>query len=124
MYELPKQERDMGMLVHLATFAGYLIPFGNILGPLIVWLMKREDSAFVDACGRNTLNFQISMLIYYAVAIVLAFSLVSFLLIGFFLVSFFLIGLLVLLNVIFTIIAAIKASEGKVFKYPLAIGFL
>ncbi|MCL2906137.1 DUF4870 domain-containing protein [Shewanella fodinae] len=114
MYELPKQERDMGMLVHLATFAGYLIPFGNILGPLIVWLMKREDSAFVDACGRNTLNFQISMLIYYAVAIVLAFLLIG----------FFLIGLLVLLNVIFTIIAAIKASEGKVFKYPLAIGFL
>ena len=57
---MEKQERDMGMLVHLASFAGYLIPFGTILGPLIVWLMKREEFEFVDVCGRNCLNFKIS----------------------------------------------------------------
>ncbi|MFQ6372056.1 DUF4870 domain-containing protein [Shewanella sp. YIC-542] len=114
MYELTKNERDMGMLVHLASFAGYLVPFGNILGPLIVWLMKREDSLFVDACGRNTLNFQISMMIYYIIGFILAW----------FIIGFFILGLLVLLNVIFSVIGAVKASEGKVYKYPLAIGFI
>ncbi|QSX35569.1 DUF4870 domain-containing protein [Shewanella avicenniae] len=104
----------MGVLVHCASFAGYLIPFGNVLGPLIVYLMKREDSSFIEACGKNCLNFQISMLIYFAISAVLAFVLVGFVLLG----------LLGLLNLIVTVIAAIKASEGKVFHYPLAIRFL
>ncbi|MCH1919582.1 DUF4870 domain-containing protein [Shewanella sp. A3A] len=109
-----KEERDMGILVHVASFAGYIIPFGNILGPLIVYLMKRDESEFVAACGKNCLNFQISLAIYFIISIVLAFVVVGFLIMG----------LLALLNLIVTVIAAIKASEGTVYHYPLAIRFL
>ncbi|KFZ36632.1 hypothetical protein HR45_15150 [Shewanella mangrovi] len=114
METVTRQERDMGILVHCASFAGYLIPFGNVLGPLIVYLMKREDSPFIEACGKNCLNFQISMVIYAAVCLVLAFVLIGFVLLG----------VLGLFNLIVTVIAAIKASEGKVYHYPLAIRFL
>lgn len=109
-----KEERDMGILVHVASFAGYMIPFGNVLGPLIIYLMKRDESEFVATCGKNCLNFQISMVIYLAISLVLAFVLVGFIIMG----------LLALLNLIVTVIAAIKASEGKVYHYPLAIRFI
>ena len=57
-------ERMWGMLCHLSTFAGYLVPFGNISGPLIVWLVKKDEYAFVDDQGKESLNFQISITIY------------------------------------------------------------
>ncbi|WP_076414225.1 DUF4870 domain-containing protein [Shewanella sp. UCD-KL12] len=104
----------MGIVVHVASFAGYLIPFGSILGPLIVWLMKRDEIPFVDECGRNCLNFKISMLIWVMVSFVLMF-------VG---IGFILIGLLAIIDIVLTIIAAMKASEGVCYKYPLSIQFL
>ena len=59
-----KQARDMGVLVHASSFAGYVIPMGSILGPLIVWLMKRDEFDFANQCGKNCLNFKISLFIY------------------------------------------------------------
>ncbi|WP_417763462.1 DUF4870 domain-containing protein [Shewanella sp.] len=114
LHTVTKEERDMGILVHVASFAGYIIPFGTILGPLIVYLMKRDESEFVAACGKNCLNFQISLAIYFVISLILAFVLVGFLLMG----------ILALFNLIVTVIAAIKASEGEVFSYPLAIRFI
>jgi uncharacterized Tic20 family protein len=110
-----KADNTMGMLCHLLSLTQLLgIPFGNILGPLIVWLIKRDEDPFVDLCGKESLNFQISMTIYLAISVVL-----MFLFIGFFLVI-----ILMILNIVYTIIAAIKASEGDSYSYPFTIRFI
>lgn len=111
---LSKDDKNMGVAVHLASFSGYLIPFGSILGPLIVWLMKRDEIAFVDTCGRNCLNFKLSLVVYVFISIILAF-------VG---IGFILLGLIAIADIVLTIIAAMKASEGESYRYPLSIQFL
>ncbi|MCE9679713.1 DUF4870 domain-containing protein [Shewanella sp. AS1] len=110
---LSRDDKNMGLAVHLASFSGYLIPMGSILGPLIVWLMKRDEIAFVDACGRQCLNFKISMLVYVFISLILMFVGIGFLLLGF----------LAIFDIVVTIIAAIKATEGVCYRYPLSIQF-
>jgi uncharacterized Tic20 family protein len=100
---------------HLSALAGFVIPgAGHILGPLIVWLIKRGDSAEIDAHGKEALNFQISMLIYNVVAGILCLVLIGFVLLA----------VLHILNVVFVIIASLKASEGEMYRYPLVIRLL
>ncbi|WP_299802974.1 DUF4870 domain-containing protein [uncultured Shewanella sp.] len=111
---MTRDEKNMGVLVHLASFSGYLVPLGSILGPLIVWLMKRDEYAFVESCGRNCLNFKISVIIYFIISAILMF-------VG---IGFFLFGILAIFDVVVTVIAAIKASEGESYKYPLTINFI
>jgi len=97
---------------HLSALAGFVIPgFGHILGPLLVWLIKRGESSEIDAHGKEALNFQISMLIYNLVSGVLCLVLIG----------FALLALLHILNVVFVIIAALKAGEGQMYRYPLTI---
>ncbi|RMF56481.1 MAG: DUF4870 domain-containing protein [Calditrichaeota bacterium] len=107
-------ERTWGMLCHLAAFAGYFIPLGNIFGPLLVWMMKKEQSGFVDVHGKESLNFQISMTIYVIVA-----SILTIILIG----LPVLIGLLVF-DLVVVIIASVKARDGEFYRYPLCIRFI
>ena len=100
------------MLCHASALAGFFVPWaGHILGPLIVWLAKRGDSAEIDEHGKESLNFQISMLIYDAIAAILCFVLIGIPI---------LIALWVL-NTVFVIIASVKASEGKLYRYPFTI---
>ncbi len=107
-----KQARNWGMLCHLIAFIMFLgVPLGNILGPLIVWLVKKNDHAFVDYHGKESLNFQISMTIYSVIAALLIIVLIGYLLLG----------LLLILNVILVIIASIKASEGELYEYPFTL---
>src|SRR5690242_19907337 len=67
---IPKDssDRTMGMLCHLLAFSGHFIPFGHIIGPLVLWLIKKDDSPFVDDQGKESLNFQITMTIAGVVA--------------------------------------------------------
>ena len=111
--DLPDKEARMwAMWCHLAAFSGYLgIPFGNIIGPLIIWLMKREMDPFVDAQGKEALNFQISLTIYLLVSLVLCL-----ILIGFILLPVVYVGGLIL-----TIVAAVKANDGEDYRYPFTI---
>ena len=99
------------MIAHLSTFAGHLIPFGNIVGPLIVWAIKKDEMPFVNDQGKEALNFQITM----TVALIVA-GLSVFVLIG-----FVLFPVVYLFDLIMTIIAAIKANEGVAYRYPLSI---
>jgi len=103
------------VLCHASALLGLFFHFlGHIFGPLIVWLLKRGESAEIDAHGKESLNFQLSMLIYDAVAVLLCFVLIGIpILIG-----------LWILNIILVIIASIKASEGQLYRYPLTIRFL
>jgi uncharacterized Tic20 family protein len=108
-----KQSRMWGMLCHLSALAGLVIPFGNVLGPLVVWLTKKNEFSFVDDQGKESLNFQISLSIYMAVAAVL-----SLLLIG--------IPLLIALGIgglVLTVIGAVNANDGKTYRYPMTIRF-
>jgi uncharacterized Tic20 family protein len=100
------------VLAHATALVGFLVPLaGHIVGPLIIWLAKRGDSPEIDAHGKESLNFQLSMLIYNLIAAVLCLVLIG----------FFILAILHILNVVFVIIASIQASEGKVYRYPLAI---
>lgn len=107
--------RSWNALCHASALLGVFLHFpGHLLPPLIVWLAKRADSPEIDAHGKESLNFQISMLIYNVVAAV--FCLV--------LVGFFFLAVLWVLNAIFVIIASIQASEGKFYRYPMTIRFI
>ena len=104
--------RTWCVLAHATALVGFLVPLaGHIVGPLIVWLVKRVDSAEIDAHGKESLNFQLSMLIYNLIAAVLCLVLIG----------FFILAILHILNVVLVIIASIQASEGKLYRYPLAI---
>ena len=107
--------RTWSVLCHASALLGLFFHFlGHLGGPLIVWLMKRGDSPEIDAHGKESLNFQISMLIYDAVAAILCIVLIGIPI---------LIALWVL-NTVFVIIASIKASEGKFYRYPFTIRFI
>ena len=104
--------RTWCVLCHASALLGLFFHFlGHILGPLIVWLMKRGDSPEIDAYGKESLNFQISMLIYNVIAGVLCLVLIGFVILA----------ILHILNLVLVIIASIQASEGKFYRYPLAI---
>ncbi|MBU2103229.1 MAG: DUF4870 domain-containing protein [Candidatus Omnitrophota bacterium] len=110
----PKQERTYAMLCHLSALAGYLIPLGNIIGPLVMWLIKKDQSALVDAEGKKALNFQISILIYLLVSGILCLVLIG----------FALVAVIGIFELVMVIVAAVKTSNGEEFKYPLSITFL
>src|SRR5690606_14445757 len=109
-----QSERDRAMFCHLSTFAGYFFPFGGIIGPLICWVSRKDQSEWVDTNGKSALNFQISMLLYTILLIPLCFIIVG-------------IPLLValgILEVVCVIVASIRAAKGEAFKYPISIPFI
>jgi len=113
--ETSTSSRDVktwNVLCHATALAGFFVPWaGHILGPLIIWLAKRGDSPEIDEHGKESLNFQISMLIYNVIAGVLCLVLIGFVILG----------ILHILNLVLVIVASIQASEGKFYRYPIAI---
>jgi uncharacterized Tic20 family protein len=109
-----KDELTWGMLCHLVALSGFIIPFGNVIGPLVIWLIKREEFPFVDDQGKEALNFQISMTIYFIVSALLVVVVIGILL----LVA------LAIFEVIMIIVATIKANSGEKYRYPLTIRFI
>lgn len=110
-----QEERTMGMLCHLLGLALYIgIPFGNILGPLIVWLIKKDQYPLVNDQGKESLNFQISVTIYLIVASVLMLVLVGFVLAP----------AVAIFAIVEVIMASVKASKGIPWRYPLSIRFI
>ena len=105
----------MAMFCHLSSFAGVLgiVPLGSIVAPLVIWLLKKDDP-FVDHHGREVLNFQISLLIYNIIGVILLFVVVGIIILP----------VLALINLIFTIIAAVRAKDGERYQYPMTIRFL
>ncbi len=106
-----KDDSTLGLVCHLLSLAGFTVPLGNILGPLILWLVKRADSPYLDEVGKEVVNFNISWTIYMAVA---AFSILA-------LVGFLLLPLVALAWLILVILGAINGSNGKFHRYPLTI---
>ena len=107
-------EKQWGMFVHLAALATFIIPFGNFVGPLIVYLIKKDEFEFVADQGKEVLNFQITWTL-----ILIASGILIFAGIGFLLLIGFGIAWLVLV-----IIGVIKANEGIFYRYPLTFRFI
>jgi uncharacterized Tic20 family protein len=106
--EVSKDEKNMAMLCHLlAIFTGFL-------GPLIIWLIKKEDSKFVDDQGKEALNFQLSVLI----AIIIS-SVLTVICIG----AIMLMAVWIV-DIVFCIMAAVKTSKGEAYRYPVNIRFI
>ena len=112
--EVSEEDRTWGILAHAGGFAGLAVPFGNVLAPLVVWLVKKDESRFVDENGKRALNFQLT---WSVILLVTALSV----LVGVGLVLF---PLAMLAWLILTVLGTVKASESKVYDYPLTIHFV
>lgn len=110
-----KDERTWGMLCHLLALTGLVgVPFGSIIGPLVMWLVKKNESPYVDQHGREAMNFGISTAIYALLCIPLCFVVVGFILLP----------ILVIFWLVMVIVNAVKANDAKPVRYPLTIRFL
>ena len=116
MEENRVQAKNWAVGCHVAALAGFVgIPFGHILGPLVVWLIKKNEFPFLDAQGKEALNFQISMSIYGVAAVILIFAAAMMP------AAMMMIMAVGLLDLVFIIVAAVKVSNGENYRYPLAI---
>ena len=118
----PTSDNSLAVVMHLLGFSWFVFPFyGNILGPLVLWLIKRGDSSYLDRVGKEVLNFQISFSIYISAAIAVGTVLLIFL-IG---ILFYLLAAAIWVAwVILMIVGAVKTSNGEEYKYPFTIRLL
>ncbi|MGK0389089.1 MAG: putative Tic20 family protein [Maribacter sp.] len=113
-HAISQDDKQWGMLAHLGTFLGAIVPFGNIIAPLVMMSMYQEKSEFVVKHAKEALNFQLSLLIYYTIA---GMSI-------FFLIGFLLLPLVFVFAIIYTVVAGLKANEGEDYQYPFTIRFI
>lgn len=115
--EINKDARMWGMICHLAGLGG-LIPIvpiiGSVIGPLVVWQLKKDEFNFVADQGKEAVNFQISILMYAIVSGLLCFACVGFVLLP----------AVYIFDLIFLLIAAVKANDGEHYRYPLTFRFI
>ena len=105
-------ERNWAVFCHFGGFAGLLVPgIGHVLAPLVLWMLRRDESAYVDHHGREALNFQISMTLYWIVAAALVWLLIGFLLL-------LVVGVV---HFVFMVLASYAASRGELYRYPFTL---
>ena len=109
-----KQEKTFAMLCHLGALAGFIIPFGNIIAPLEIWLVKKEESALVNENGKKSLNFQITMTIYSIVAAILMAVVIGFILLP----------VIAIFNIVMVIMASVATNKGEDFNYALSLNLI
>jgi uncharacterized Tic20 family protein len=115
-------DNSLAVVMHLLGFSWFVFPFyGNILGPLVLWLIKRGDSPYLDRVGKEVLNFQISFSIYISATLAVATVLLIFL-IG--ILFYFLAAAIWVAWIILMIVGAVKTSNGEEYKYPFTIRLL
>jgi uncharacterized Tic20 family protein len=102
-----------GMFIHLSQFCGYLVPLAGLIVPIVLWQIKKNDSAIIDQHGRVVVNWVITEFI-----LAIIFALLCFVLVGIPLLI-----VLVIAGIVFTIVGALKANDGKVWPYPCSIKF-
>jgi uncharacterized Tic20 family protein len=127
-----KNDNNTAFLIHLSAFFGYVIPFGAIVGPLVIWEINKEKSEFVNENGKEAINFNLSYLLY---TFLLGLSVVPFIirtvmsefhhldLFGI-ITAGSLIGLIAIVKFVLIILAAVSANQGEVYHYPLTIKFI
>lgn len=108
------EESNWGMFAHLSALVGFLIPFGSVVAPLLIWLIKGKESAYVGEQAKESLNFQITVLIGFVICFVLSFVLIG----------FFLMAILAIAALVFVILATVTASKGQMYRYPYTLRLL
>jgi hypothetical protein len=108
------EEKQWALFAHLSALIGYIIPFGSIIGPLVIWQIKKNEMPFVDDQGKEALNFQITVAIIAIICLVLVLILIGILLLW----------ALAIANLVFIIIAALAANNGQAYRYPFAFRFI
>ena len=143
---LTSREKSNSLLIHLSSLSHYLFPFAfiSILMPLILWQTMKNDSRFIDHHGKEAVNFNLSFLLYQLLIIfLLAGSVIGVVLSGMavdsgsseeilsilfsstgVIIAIVLIGLFSILKIVFIILAAIKANNGELYRYPMTIRFI
>ncbi len=145
-------ERNTATFLHLSTLTQYFIPFGNYILPIIIWSAKKNESTFVDSNGKNVLNFQLSMLLYSLLVLIIIIPIFIYSAIKGIVINnigegedfivenlsfgnasgFVILGIIVFLvfcfikivEFILIIYGSVKASNGEAYKYPLTISFI
>lgn len=108
------EQKQTGMFLHLSQLLNFIVPFGGVIAPILIWQMKKDEMPTLDAHGKMVANWLISALIYGAVSFVLTFILIGIL-------GFIALGIM---GIVFPIIGGIKANNGEFWEYPLTIKFL
>ncbi|GAB1857193.1 DUF4870 domain-containing protein [Flavobacteriaceae bacterium MHTCC 0001] len=146
---LDQHQKNIATFIHLSTFSRFVIPFGNFIGPLILWTINKGKSDFVDQHGKQALNFQISMLLYAIILGTLTVPFFIFKIIGSFdFIDFngfhnfhisldkpspllyvggglgILAAIAFIIELALIVIASLKARDGELYKYPFTIKFL
>ena len=111
-----QQTRQWDLVLHLSLLAGLVVPLAGLLLPIIIWQVEKVELPGLDAHGKNALNWIISELVY-----AILFGLLLFVVLPLAVALLIALGVV---GVIFPIVAAVKANNGKVWKYPFAIMFL
>ncbi|MFL1011152.1 DUF4870 domain-containing protein [Flavisericum labens] len=146
---LDSHQKNIATFIHLSTFARFFIPFGNFIGPIILWVANKDKSEFIDANGKQAINFQMSILLYaiilgtltvpfFIFKIFSGFDFIDFhgfhdfhisigkpsplLYLGGFLGAIAIIGFII--ELVLIVKASLKARDGELFKYPFTIQFL
>ena len=109
-----QQARQWGFFLHLSMLAGFAVPFAGLVAPIVIWQLKKDELPGIDEHGKNAVNWIISSVIYAVVGVILIAVVIG--------IPWLL--ALALCAVIFPLVAAFKANNGEVWKYPLAITFL
>lgn len=107
-------EKNYCTVMHLAQFAGFVVPLAGMILPIVMWMIYKEQNDFINQNGKNVVNWVISCIIYLIVCLLLCFVLIGFLLLA----------VLGILGIVFAVIGAINASKGVVWRYPMTIRFL
>lgn len=102
------------MFIQLSAFSGYIIPFGSIIVPVILWQVWREKDPYIDTMGREAVNFQLSMMLYYIICFVLFFVLIGMVLIF----------AAMIFHLTYIIIGSVQTSRGSNYRYPIIIRFI
>jgi uncharacterized Tic20 family protein len=103
-----RDERQWAMLCHVSAMLMYVTAIGGLVAPFVIWLLKREEMPFVADQGKETINFQITILLALAAAVVLMLVVVGFVLFW----------ALLAFHFVVTIVAAVKVTEGVAYRYP------
>ncbi len=109
------EEQKWGMIMHLAALVGLLLPLGLVLGPLLVWFLKRNDSPFLYAQGKKAVNFQLTILIIAFVMVLLSIMIRPLISVAF---------MAGLAGLVFAVIAGVSTNKGKDYNYPFSFNFI
>lgn len=106
-----KDQRTWGMLAHFSPLAGFVVPLGGLIAALVLWQIKKDQAPFVAEQARESLNFQLTVLIAVLACIPLLFVVVGMLLIP----------ALGIAQFVLALIAGLRANEGQPYRYPLTL---